>query len=202
MKRKQLKTLIKYIQTTRVSKQLYEHEMSDEDHHNLVDLLLTSKSKVLLSGYDGSERIYHRLEAKGWGVWERLVTKHSSSKKTKPKARERIWSNCELDTESAEKWAQLKPTKLHFTGFDLQPSNPQKDGPVPVPTLIPAPSCFQQGTSPTSPSMQPTPDFVPCPLTASSSAPSKSPPPWLNLKPLIRLTPNAALQANFDKHRI
>ena len=73
-----------YIKSTRVSKKVYAHEMTDEDHENLVDVLLASKSKVLLSGYPGSERIYDRLEANGWGVWEQKVAKRSVPKPPNP----------------------------------------------------------------------------------------------------------------------
>jgi DNA adenine methylase len=53
-----------YIQSTRKSSQKYMIEMNDNDHENLVDLLLKCKGKVLLSGYDTS--IYDRLVENGW----------------------------------------------------------------------------------------------------------------------------------------
>lgn len=178
-----------YIKSTRVSKKVYAHEMTDEDHENLVDVLLASKSKILLSGYPGSESIYHRLEANGWGVWEQKVAKHSSSKNTKPRTFELIWANCELNTASAEKWTQRKSTKLHFTGFDLQPSKKQNDGPAPVPTSLFTPDRLERDRVPIPGPQKPTPEFVPCPLPALTPAPAKAPPSWLQLKPLLRLTP-------------
>ena len=49
-----------YIHETRSDGQ-YQHEMTDEDHCRLVDVLLGVKGKVLLSGYN--HKIYERL---GW----------------------------------------------------------------------------------------------------------------------------------------
>ena len=40
-----------YVMSTR-SGRIYKHEMSDKDHEELLDLLLQSKAKIILSGYD------------------------------------------------------------------------------------------------------------------------------------------------------
>lgn len=53
-----------YIQETRKLKKGYDNEMSEEDHKDLVDLLLNVKGKVVLSGYD--HEIYNKLEKNGW----------------------------------------------------------------------------------------------------------------------------------------
>lgn len=42
----------------------YQNEMTDEDHEELVELLLKIKGKAILSGYDNE--IYRRLEEAGW----------------------------------------------------------------------------------------------------------------------------------------
>ncbi|MBE3562378.1 MAG: DNA adenine methylase [Hydrogenibacillus schlegelii] len=42
----------------------YAHEMSDSDHEELVDMLLTLKGRAMLTGY--ANAIYKRLEAAGW----------------------------------------------------------------------------------------------------------------------------------------
>jgi len=42
----------------------YKHEMTDEDHRRLVEMLLTVKGKVILSGY--RNEIYKPLEGAGW----------------------------------------------------------------------------------------------------------------------------------------
>jgi DNA adenine methylase len=52
-----------YVLETRKCK-FYEHEMTNEQHEELVDYLLTHKRRVLLSGYDNA--IYAKLERHGW----------------------------------------------------------------------------------------------------------------------------------------
>ncbi len=53
-----------YIADTRLSPNVYEHEMTNEDHEELVDLLLRIKGKAMLSGY--AHPIYGPLECAGW----------------------------------------------------------------------------------------------------------------------------------------
>lgn len=89
-----------YVKSTRVAQAAYEHEMTDQDHHQLVDVILKCSGKVMLSGYPNM--IYQRLEAAGWDTVDFNVTKSSSSQATKPKAVERIWANFELGSEGAE----------------------------------------------------------------------------------------------------
>lgn len=52
-----------YVPETRRAGQ-YNHELTAEQHEQLVETLLTIKGKVLLSGY--ANRIYKRLEENGW----------------------------------------------------------------------------------------------------------------------------------------
>ena len=52
-----------YHHDTRTDKR-YNHDLTNEEQEILVDYLLTSKSKILLSGYKNSE--YERLEEYGW----------------------------------------------------------------------------------------------------------------------------------------
>jgi DNA adenine methylase len=54
-----------YIPDTRKAPKVYQHEMSDQDHRELVDLLLSIKGKAMLSGY--AHPIYLPLEEAGWG---------------------------------------------------------------------------------------------------------------------------------------
>lgn len=51
-----------YVKETRLSNQLYECEMTDEQHLQLCEKLLTFKGKILLSGYDNE--IYKILDSK------------------------------------------------------------------------------------------------------------------------------------------
>jgi DNA adenine methylase len=83
-----------YVESTRVARTVYEHEMSDQDHHDLVDQLLGCSARVMLSGY--ANPIYERLETRGWETRDFVTTKSSSGQKSKPKAVERIWVNYEL----------------------------------------------------------------------------------------------------------
>lgn len=52
-----------YVLSTRKGK-AYRHEMTDEDHRDLVELILTIKGKALLSGYNNP--FYEPLESAGW----------------------------------------------------------------------------------------------------------------------------------------
>lgn len=53
-----------YVQSARNGKDRYSHELSDDEHKELVDVLLTLKGKVVLSGYVND--IYEPLEQAGW----------------------------------------------------------------------------------------------------------------------------------------
>ena len=53
-----------YITETRKQQKSYDHEMTDEQHIELVNTLLTVKGKVVLSGYD--HPIYDTLLSNGW----------------------------------------------------------------------------------------------------------------------------------------
>lgn len=89
-----------YVQSTRVATSAYQYEMSDRDHHDLIDVILKCSGKVLLSGY--ANGIYRRLETAGWETIDFHVTKSSSSQKSKPKAIERIWANFELNRDAVD----------------------------------------------------------------------------------------------------
>jgi DNA adenine methylase len=53
-----------YVHSTRKTTNDYEHEMTDQDHEELVERLLRVKGKAMLSGYENP--IYERLEQAGW----------------------------------------------------------------------------------------------------------------------------------------
>jgi DNA adenine methylase len=53
-----------YIRGTRRAPNVYQHEMTDEDHEDMVELLLGLKGKAILSGY--AHPIYGPLECAGW----------------------------------------------------------------------------------------------------------------------------------------
>jgi len=56
----------------------YEYEMSNEDHEDLVNLLLDIKGKALLSGY--TNHIYKKLEDSGWNREDYDVACHAVGK--------------------------------------------------------------------------------------------------------------------------
>jgi DNA adenine methylase len=80
-----------YLPETRVSKKAYgDYEMTYEDHEKLLDMIMDSKAKVLLSGYDN--QLYNgRLS--NWNVFKKEIANHSSQQKVKPKKIECVWRN-------------------------------------------------------------------------------------------------------------
>lgn len=87
-----------YAPSTRTNKK-YAFDVTDEFHRKLVELLLSVKGRVLLSGYDCE--IYNVLDKNGWTRSEKIVPCHSvgnrknieklGGKKTKRK--EVLWMN-------------------------------------------------------------------------------------------------------------
>ncbi|MGQ9459011.1 MAG: DNA adenine methylase [Anaerolineae bacterium] len=59
-----------YILSTRKGK-FYQHELSDQDHEELVDILLHIQGMAVVSGYD--HPIYKPLEEAGWKRYEYVV---------------------------------------------------------------------------------------------------------------------------------
>lgn len=60
-----------YVEESRISLNVYSHEMSNADHYALVDTLLNLKGRAVLSGYATS--IYGPLESAGWARYEKTV---------------------------------------------------------------------------------------------------------------------------------
>lgn len=80
-----------YVPSTRINGQ-YEHEMTVEEHHALVDLLLSSSGMFILSGY--KTPVYLPLENAGWNRVDIEVCAPTS--KTRSKRTECLWvsPNC------------------------------------------------------------------------------------------------------------
>ena len=76
-----------YLLNTRHGKQ-YRHEMTEQDHVDLLDTLLQHKGPVILSGYPSE--MYNR-ELKGWNRIARKSYNQNSDPRT-----EVLWSNFEL----------------------------------------------------------------------------------------------------------
>lgn len=89
-----------YIHSTRTSSNEYAHEMTDDDHRDLIERIQTLEGKVMLSGYN--HPIYENLP------WERTdieailwAVNHSKQKGRRPTAIESIWCNYEIDSQLA-----------------------------------------------------------------------------------------------------
>lgn len=81
-----------YLHDTRVSKDVYRHEMSFEDHGRLLAVLGSIEGKFLLSGYP-SEVYDEAADAFGWNRVDISIDNKASSKKTKDTKTECIWRN-------------------------------------------------------------------------------------------------------------
>lgn len=79
-----------YLQETRVSKNAYSFEMTEDEHVELANVLKRFHGKVIISGY--SSPLYNKLY-KGWKVCRRKVANHASQQKNKAIKTEIIWKN-------------------------------------------------------------------------------------------------------------
>lgn len=79
-----------YLPETRTTLGTYEHEMSVEDHADLLDLLLASPAKVMLSGYRCGLYDDRLVE---WNRHDKAVANHASQKRTKSRRIESVWTN-------------------------------------------------------------------------------------------------------------
>ncbi len=79
-----------YVHETRVTTSDYDHEMSTDQHIELLDVISDCEGKVLISGYPN--KVYERCLRK-WNVVDIEIDNKASSAKRKPKMVERIWMN-------------------------------------------------------------------------------------------------------------
>jgi DNA adenine methylase len=79
-----------YVPETRTSKEVYEMEMTTDDHIDLANALLNFKGKAILSGYPST--LYKRLY-KDWRCVKKKVANNSSQQKTKSIKVEMLWMN-------------------------------------------------------------------------------------------------------------
>ncbi len=77
-----------YIHGTRKSGE-YDHEMTDRDHRDLVDILLTIKGQAIVSGYD--HPIYNPLVKAGWIKVQFDTVAYSDSDKETKQRTETLW---------------------------------------------------------------------------------------------------------------
>jgi DNA adenine methylase len=79
-----------YLHSTRTATDVYENEMTVEDHIDLLNLIKNSRGKVIISGY--ASPLYNRT-LKGWKCKKKSVANHASQAKTKDMRTEVIWFN-------------------------------------------------------------------------------------------------------------
>lgn len=77
-----------YLQELR-KKNMYKHEMNNEQHIELLKVLKTSKSKIILSGYDND---LYNSELSGWTTAEKQTIAQMGLHRT-----EKLWMNFELN---------------------------------------------------------------------------------------------------------
>lgn len=81
-----------YLHETRVSTDVYAHEMTEQDHVELLELVNSVKAYVMLSGYRSD--LYDRLlAAPRWRRVEFNVPNNSASGTTKQRKTECVWVN-------------------------------------------------------------------------------------------------------------
>ncbi len=87
-----------YIHDTRKLKDGYEHEMTNAQHEDLIDILIHIKGKAILSGYN--HEIYNKLLKNGWqqillGEYAKRAIK-TVGKPIKDKGKEFVWCNYDV----------------------------------------------------------------------------------------------------------
>lgn len=79
-----------YMSNTRVSKEVYDYEFTTKDHNDLLELILQSKAKILISGYDS---FLYNTYLKDWNKHQKIVISNSGQTKVKGYKVEILWSN-------------------------------------------------------------------------------------------------------------
>jgi DNA adenine methylase len=80
-----------YLPSTRAAKEVYgAYEMSEDDHRELLDVLLSVKGKVILSGYPSE--LYDTTLA-GWTRHTFDIANHAAGGKAKGRETEVVWCN-------------------------------------------------------------------------------------------------------------
>lgn len=81
-------------ETRATTKEYGEFEMTQQDHAALLNVLVTCKGKVMLSGY--RSELYDRMLVYGNGGWrrhEKKINNHAAGGKTKRVVTECVWTN-------------------------------------------------------------------------------------------------------------
>lgn len=84
-----------YLHETRVAKDQYRHEMTEEQHETLLHVLHRIRGKFLLSGY--RSKLYDSFAAvANWHCQEFQIDNKASGRKRKPIMTESVWANYEI----------------------------------------------------------------------------------------------------------
>lgn len=114
-----------YLASTRTPGQ-YRHEMSDEDHEEMLDALMAHKGMVFLSGYASDE---YDSKLKGW---ESRTLRGHSSRGARPEV---VWMNAKAaalvsaSEEKAEREARQKAARKAPTGMGMVYQTPETPEP-------------------------------------------------------------------------
>lgn len=82
------------------SRDVYAHEMTEDEHKELAEMLNNCKSMVALSGYPSD--LYETLYA-DWRCVEFDIANHASSGKAKDRERECLWMNYDIPAATSQK---------------------------------------------------------------------------------------------------
>jgi DNA adenine methylase len=92
-----------YLPETRVSQDIYTHEMDTDDHIELSEILNSFKGKVILSGYPSKlyKRLYDNVKVltkdktqkSKWRCERKIIANHASQCKNKEYKTEMLWLN-------------------------------------------------------------------------------------------------------------
>ena len=79
-----------YLHLTRASKGNYKHEMTEEDHRQLLETIKCCQGKVMLSGYPND---LYEEQLNGWNRQDFLIDNKAAGGKTKREMTESLWMN-------------------------------------------------------------------------------------------------------------
>lgn len=81
-----------YLPTTREknSRKVYDYEMTEKDHVDLLKSVQNSRGKIIISGYAS---LLYKKYLKDWNCKKKKIVNHSSQEKTKQVKTEVVWTN-------------------------------------------------------------------------------------------------------------
>lgn len=82
-----------YLKYTRVSKNVYDFEMTEEQHQKLLKICKPAAAKIFISGYESEMYNSYLLKNDAWVVHKKIVPNHSGQTKKKNDRTELIYTN-------------------------------------------------------------------------------------------------------------